>query len=169
MPSDTSSETQLGEPSRLALQMRRHALRELEAADFVVLVSDSSDTRPPRPLPRRADLGVRTKSDISGDPDAVSALTGQGMDASKGTCEAARPASTPAAGAVGVRFSGSCGENSRQSESHHIDEAGQFPAMFEGFGDHRVGQHHEDGAPGKHVDERLCGSGSILEQYETRQ
>jgi hypothetical protein len=31
--------------------------------------------------------------------------------------------------------------------------------MFKGFGDHRIGQHHEDGAPGKHIDERLCGIG----------
>ena len=77
----------------------------------------------------------------------------------------AEPAATPAAGAPGgMSFSGYGGEKRRQSESHHIDEAGQFPSMFKGFGDHRVGQHHEDGAPGKPIDERLGGSGRCATQ-----
>src|SRR5262245_39303068 len=67
-----------------------------------------------------------------------------------------------------MSLSGYCGEISRQSESHHIDEAGRFPSMFKGFGDHRVGQHHEDSAPGKHIDERLCNIGSMFEQNKTR-
>src|SRR5262245_57249216 len=67
-----------------------------------------------------------------------------------------------------MSLSGYCGEISRQSESHHIDEAGRFPSMCKGFGDHRVGQHHEDSAPGKHIDERLCNIGSMFEQNKTR-
>ena len=68
-----------------------------------------------------------------------------------------------------LSLSGYGGEIRRQSESHHIDEAGRFPSMGKGFGDHRVGQHHEDSAPGKHIDERLGGIGNIFEHNKTRQ
>src|SRR5215831_18414022 len=66
-----------------------------------------------------------------------------------------------------MSFSGYGGEIRRQSESHHSDEAGRFPSMGKGFGDHRVGQHHEDRAPGKHIDECLGGIGSMFEHHKT--
>jgi tRNA modification GTPase len=86
-------------------KMRSHALREAESADVLVLVEDSSDSRPRLLLSRSPDLVVRTKSDLSpvawasrpciepssmgGTPRpqvdnlvdcAVSAHTGRGMD-----------------------------------------------------------------------------------------
>jgi hypothetical protein len=57
-----------------------------------------------------------------------------------------------------------------KAEDHRgvIDDAGQFPSMFKGFGDHRIGQHHEDGAPAN-ILMNACAVGSIFEQGKTRQ
>jgi tRNA modification GTPase len=46
-------------------QMRRQALRALESADFVLLVRDCTDERPPIALARAPDITVRSKVDLS--------------------------------------------------------------------------------------------------------
>jgi len=72
----------------ISRQMRQHALREVEAADIVLLVMESG-SEPPE-LPRQPDLAVLTKSDLHA-PDqrprnlpcdslSISALTGHGLD-----------------------------------------------------------------------------------------
>ncbi len=55
-------------------QMRDRALRELEAADFVLLIHDASTSAPPLVPPRNPDLLVLTKSDLatSSIPGAIS-------------------------------------------------------------------------------------------------
>lgn len=54
------------EPSGDEIQdkMRSHALREAQAADVLVLVADSTDSRPDLKLPTSAHLVVRTKVDL---------------------------------------------------------------------------------------------------------
>ena len=61
-------------------QMDAQARRAVESADFVVLVRDAADTRPALSPPRDADLIVLTKADIAPRADAVSAVTGHGVD-----------------------------------------------------------------------------------------
>ena len=65
-------------------QMDEHARRAVETADHVVLVRDATDDRPPVALPRDAVLVIETKADLAAGhakPQAVSARTGQGLDA----------------------------------------------------------------------------------------
>ena len=63
--------------------MNAQARRAVESADFVVLVRDAADARPPIALQRAADLVVRTKSDLApaAHAEAVSARTGARLDA----------------------------------------------------------------------------------------
>lgn len=65
-------------------QMQDQAHRTLAQADLLVVVRDSTDDRPPLRLPRRADLRVASKSDLSTahEPDEipVSAKTGGNLD-----------------------------------------------------------------------------------------
>jgi tRNA modification GTPase len=60
-----------------------HARRAIEAADFVILVCDTTDSRPRLQVGRDADITVMSKSDLaSGDAavqGGVSAMTGQGL------------------------------------------------------------------------------------------
>ena len=64
----------------IAWQMQQRARRALEEADYIVLVQDSTDIHALMGCPREPDLVVRTKADLSGDPSAVSATTGAGLD-----------------------------------------------------------------------------------------
>jgi tRNA modification GTPase len=57
-------------------QMRRRALRELEAADAVILVRDATDQRPALTLPRQPDWTVRTKIDLLDPPLPQSSVLG---------------------------------------------------------------------------------------------
>ena len=61
-----------------------HARRAIEAADFVIVVRDTTDARPPLRVGRNAEIIVMSKSDLArGDAAArgwVSAMTGQGLD-----------------------------------------------------------------------------------------
>ena len=70
-------------------RMREQALRAVESADFVLLLQDVTDPRPPLAASRSPDLLVRTKSDLTGGDTttnlgaaqlAVSAATGLNMD-----------------------------------------------------------------------------------------
>jgi tRNA modification GTPase len=63
-------------------QMNAQALRALESADFVLLVTDVTDERAPIEISRAVDLIVKTKADLPGsaEPQAVSARTGLGME-----------------------------------------------------------------------------------------
>ncbi|MEO6436762.1 MAG: tRNA modification GTPase [Tepidisphaeraceae bacterium] len=74
-------ETTSGEPARIAVQMLQRAMQTVETADYLVFVHDLRDDGPPIAASRTPDLVVRTKADLSGDASAVSAVTGQGMDA----------------------------------------------------------------------------------------
>jgi tRNA modification GTPase len=63
-------------------QMHDHALRLVESADFVVLVRDITDVRPPLSIGRAPDFHVLTKSDLANaslDDLCVSAHTDAGM------------------------------------------------------------------------------------------
>jgi tRNA modification GTPase len=69
----------------IATKMQEKALQAAESGDFVLLVLDLTDSRPPPALKVGFDLTVRTKLDLapsaaSVQPLAVSALTGQNMD-----------------------------------------------------------------------------------------
>ena len=73
-------------PAHIQRQMYRNALHAVESADVVVLVQDVQDSRPCPVLPRRPDLKLWSKSDLS-DPasrhaDAlyVSAKSGDGLN-----------------------------------------------------------------------------------------
>ncbi len=46
-------------------QAQQHARRAIESAQYVALVQDITDNRPPQPLPRPADLTIITKSDLN--------------------------------------------------------------------------------------------------------
>jgi tRNA modification GTPase len=67
-------------------QMQQRARRMVEEADFVILVREVGDERPTLSLPRRADVVVGSKSDLSATavaPDEgiwLSARTGQNLD-----------------------------------------------------------------------------------------
>jgi tRNA modification GTPase len=66
-------------------QMDEQARRAVEAADFVVMVTDVTDVRAPLELPREVDLRVETKGDLSVGRSAkpraaVSAKTGEGIE-----------------------------------------------------------------------------------------
>jgi tRNA modification GTPase len=68
----------------ISRQMQERAFRAIEQADAVLLVQDSSDSAPPLPLPRPADLRIATKLDL-GPPHvpadvAISAKTGENLD-----------------------------------------------------------------------------------------
>ena len=54
--------------------------RAIEAADFVLLVRDTTDPRPPLEPPRSPSLVIASKADLSHEPDAISALTSEGLD-----------------------------------------------------------------------------------------
>ena len=73
-------------------QMRQRALRELEAADHVVLVHDPAGGLPPLVVSRTPDLVVQTKSDLVPGSDgadvSVSASTGANLDALKSRLDA---------------------------------------------------------------------------------
>jgi tRNA modification GTPase len=76
----------LDDPSEIDQKMRRHALRELEAADVIVWVEDSSDPRPRLQQAGNAKLVVRSKSDLAQGMVQcnraelfVTAITGAGM------------------------------------------------------------------------------------------
>ncbi|MEA2711205.1 MAG: tRNA modification GTPase [Phycisphaerales bacterium] len=73
----------LAAPDAIEHQMNAQARRVIESADFVLLVRDASDDKPLFELPRRADLIVLTKADLASAalPGAISAVTGQGLDA----------------------------------------------------------------------------------------
>ena len=68
-------------------QMRTHALREIETADYVVLVQELGSITPQPTLPREPDLVVWSKWDLSSDADSatenkitVSAATGHHLE-----------------------------------------------------------------------------------------
>src|SRR6185437_2116154 len=78
--------------SSIERQMRERALRELETADFVLLVQDSSSLEAGMALPREADLVILSKSDLApegpvdmaldfGSCVAISSRTGENLDA----------------------------------------------------------------------------------------
>jgi tRNA modification GTPase len=70
----------------IARQMQHLAQRAIEQADVLVLIRDSTDSRPDVPLARAPDLRVLTKTDlletspIADNSLPVSAKTGQGME-----------------------------------------------------------------------------------------
>lgn len=75
--------------SQLESRMQEHARRAVEQADVIVLVRQIDDPRPAPGLPRRPDLLVLSKADLSSDrpsPEGdasticVSALLGTGLD-----------------------------------------------------------------------------------------
>lgn len=70
----------------IAGQMQRQALRAIETADRVIYARDATDSRPALEMNRSIDLLVTTKLDLTGAQSglAVSALTGEGMDALRG-------------------------------------------------------------------------------------
>lgn len=55
-----------GTDRAIAADMQRRAREELESADVVLLVHDSTDSSPPLALPRPPDLIVYSKSDLAG-------------------------------------------------------------------------------------------------------
>ena len=65
-------------------QMKDRAQQAIESADFVILVLDATNTRPPFAASRATDVVVLSKSDLCADPQRVhglpvSAITGIGM------------------------------------------------------------------------------------------
>ena len=77
--------------AQIARQMERRAAQAVREADFVVLVREVGDERPAPELGRRPDVVVRSKCDLRGPTShdaselAVSALSGEGMDALRST------------------------------------------------------------------------------------
>jgi len=90
-----SSQTSASSPQReIDRQMRDLAQRTIEQADILVLVRDSSDSRPEISLSRHPDFRVFTKIDLS-DPGAlpeksvaVSAKTGENMESLRNLLDA---------------------------------------------------------------------------------
>ena len=86
------------EDGRIALEMRRRALRAVEEADVLVLVHDAAESRPPPDVGRAPDVTVFTKADLPGAGPPVapgprvvfaSAVTGRGLDDIRAALDAA--------------------------------------------------------------------------------
>jgi tRNA modification GTPase len=94
--------------AEVARQMHRRALAAAESADFVVLVKDVTDPRPPPDVPREPDLRVLTKADLAhaypATPGAVlvSAASGQNLDRLRGVMNGIAFAAASGAPASGV-------------------------------------------------------------------
>jgi tRNA modification GTPase len=82
--------------AEIEARMRQQALRAVEAADYVVLVRDATDARPPLETARHADFAVLTKADLLDPPGArtddphtlrVSAVTGRNLDRLRATLD----------------------------------------------------------------------------------
>ena len=73
---------QLDASGAIEQQMNEQARRAMEAADFVIVVQEVTDVRPPLDLSRTPDVTVRTKADLPGvtEPKAISARTGHRLD-----------------------------------------------------------------------------------------
>lgn len=72
-------------PAEIERRMAEQARRAAETADFLIAVIECGDDRPAIELPRRADLVVRTKSDLhrnceASDAIVVGAVSGAGVD-----------------------------------------------------------------------------------------